>query len=66
MREELVSPRRAAELLGVSDNSDGGMRFLRELRSKRRIPYHRLGRRTLAYPTAGLLEYLEKTRINAR
>ena len=56
---ELMSSKEAARYLGVT------LRFLRELRVRRRLPHYRLGYKTITYSREELDRYIRRSRINA-
>jgi len=54
-----LTPREAAHYLGVT------LRTLKELRQRRRIPFYRLGHRTLRFSRKDLDAYLRRVRVSA-
>ena len=43
-----------------------GLRRLKTLREKRRIPFHQLGHKTIIYPRAGIERFKKQTLVEAR
>lgn len=43
-----------------------GLRRLKTLREKRRIPFHQLGHKTIIYPRAGIERFKKQTLVEAK
>jgi len=50
---------------GTTDRTTG-LRRLKTLREKRRIPFHQLGHKTIIYPRAGIERFKKQTLVEAR
>ena len=56
---DILNGHEVQELLNVSE------RGLRELRARRRLPYLKLGHRTIRYHQQDVFDLLEKTRVRS-
>jgi len=60
-RSDLVDEQTARQIFGEISSD-----MMKQLRLKHRIPFYKLGYRTIRYSRSDLEDYLQKTRIRSR